>query len=116
MIMAPVSAPVPTPAAGGQVTLVAQDTVWLRVSDATGKRLFEKEMVAGERYDVPAGAQEPRVRTGRPDRIQVLINGSNVAPLGTGVETVNVPVSAEALQARGQPSAETPAGNATDTP
>lgn len=111
----------PAPITGGQVTLVAQDTVWLRVSDASGKRLFEKEMSAGERYDVPADAQGPRVRTGRPDRLQVLINGSNVAPLGTGVETVNVVVSAEALQARGTAAsgatpAETPGGNASATP
>ena len=117
-----VAAPAPVPASGGQVTLVAQDTVWLRVSDGNGKRLFEKEMAAGERFDVPADATDPRVRTGRPDRIQVLINGSNVAPLGTGVQTINVPVSAQALQARGQgedivnASVEAPAGNATDTP
>jgi cytoskeleton protein RodZ len=109
---APAAAPAPT---GGQVTLVAQDTVWLRVNDGAGKRLFEKEMAAGERYDVPMDAQDPRVRTGRPDRIQVLINGSNVPPLGTGVETVNVAVSAQALQARGQPDAAA-ADNATTAP
>ncbi|MDT8760009.1 DUF4115 domain-containing protein [Sphingomonas psychrotolerans] len=115
----------PTPVSGGQVTLVALDTVWLRVTDASGKRLFEKEMAAGERYDVPADADRPRVRTGRPDRLQVLLNGSNVAPLGTGVETIEAEVSAAALQARGQsdasstPSAapaESPAGNVTATP
>jgi len=96
--------PVPAPVTGGQVTLVALDTVWLRVVDASGKRLFEKEMAAGERYDVPADADRPRARTGRPDRLQVLLNGSNVAPLGTGVETVETDVSAAALQARGQPT------------
>jgi cytoskeletal protein RodZ len=119
------AAPAPAPIGGGQVTLVAIDTVWLRVTDANGKRLFEKEMAAGERYDVPADADRPRVRTGRPDRLQVLLNGSNVAPLGAGVETVEADVSAAALQARGAstppatPSAapgETPAGNTTAFP
>lgn len=119
------AAPAPVPATGGQVTLVALDTVWLRVTDASGKRLFEKEMAAGERYDVPADADRPRVRTGRPDRIQVLLNGSNIPPLGTGVETVEAEVSAAALQARGQsdasatPSAapaDASAGNATAIP
>lgn len=125
------TAPAPVPVTGGQVTLVALDTVWLRVTDASGKRLFEKEMATGERYDVPADADRPRVRTGRPDRIQVLLNGSNVPPLGTGVETVEVEVSAAALQARGQPGAtpqpgapatlpvapvEAPAGNTTAIP
>lgn len=115
----------PAPVTGGQVTLVALDTVWLRVSDASGNRLFEKEMTTGERYDVPATADRPRVRTGRPDRLQVLLNGSNVAPLGTGVETVEAEVSAAALQARGQPDAsstppaapaEAATGNATAIP
>lgn len=115
----------PVPVAGGQVTLVALDTVWLRVTDASGKRLFEKEMATGERYDVPPDADRPRVRTGRPDRIQVLLNGSNVPPLGTGEETVEAEVSAAALQARDQsgapstPSAapgEAPAGNTVAIP
>lgn len=115
----------PVPVAGGQVTLVALDTVWLRVTDANGKRLFEKEMATGERYDVPPDADRPRVRTGRPDRIQVLLNGSNVPPLGTGEETVEAEVSAAALQARDQsgapstPSAapgEAPAGNTVAIP
>lgn len=119
------AAPTPAPVTGGQVTLVALDTVWVRVTDASGKRLFEKEMATGERYDVPADADRPRVRTARPDRVQVLLNGSNVAPLGTGVETVEADVSAAALQARGQPNAssipsiapvDAPAGNATAIP
>jgi cytoskeleton protein RodZ len=124
-VNATTAAPTPAPVTGGQVTLVALDTVWLRVTDAGGKRLFEKEMAAGERYDVPADADRPRARTGRPDRLQVLLNGSNVAPLGTGVETVETEVSAAALEARGQSSAsatpsaapgETLAGNTTATP
>lgn len=93
--------------AGGQVTLVARDKVWIRVTDASGKRLFEKELAAGERYDVPADADRPHVRTGRPGDIDVLINGSRVAPLGVGVQTVDVEVSAAALQAR--PAPATPA-------
>ncbi|MCX8476407.1 MAG: DUF4115 domain-containing protein [Sphingomonas sp.] len=117
--------PAPAPVSGGQVTLVALDTVWLRVTDASGNRLFEKEMATGERYDVPQDADRPRVRTGRPDRIQVLLNGSNVPPLGTGVETVEAEVSAAALQARGQSGAsptppaaagEAPAGNSVAIP
>ncbi|MBB5711271.1 helix-turn-helix domain-containing protein [Sphingomonas xinjiangensis] len=107
-------APSPTPIAGGQVTLVATEAVWLRVRDGAGKRLFEKEMAAGERFDVPQDAKDPVARTGRPDHIQVLINGSQVPPLGQGVETVNVPVSAAALQARGSAAAET--GNASAAP
>lgn len=98
------AAPAAVPAVE-RVALVALDTVWLRVTDENGKRLFEREMAPGERFEVPIEAVHPRARTGRPDKIQVTINGSSVPPLGTGVETVDVDVSAAALRARGQPGA-----------
>ena len=87
------------------MALVALDTVWLRVSDETGKRLFEKEMAAGERYDVPVEVAHPIARTGRPDKLQVTINGSDVPPLGTGAQAVSIDVSAAALRARATPAA-----------
>ena len=105
------------PATGGQVSLIALGTVWLRVTDGTGKTLFEKEMKAGERYDVPPDADHPRARVPRPDLIQVTLNGSNVAPLGQGAQTVDVEVSADALMARGQPGASpTPAASPAAAP
>jgi len=126
LVIPPEETPTPEPgndsvaAGGGQVTLIALDTVWLRVTDGTGKMLFEKEMHAGERYDVPAGADHPRARIARPDKIQVTLNGSNVAPLGDGSAPVDAEISADALSARGQPGAApvasaTPAA-ATTTP
>jgi cytoskeletal protein RodZ len=93
------------PAGPEHVTLVATDTVWLRITGDDGQRLFEKEMAPGERYEVPIEIQHPIARTGRPGNLQVLINGSNVPPLGEGVETVSVDVSSASLRARGQPGA-----------
>ncbi|WP_404335733.1 helix-turn-helix domain-containing protein [Sphingomonas sp. MMS12-HWE2-04] len=112
---APAAAPTAPVATGGQVTLVANDSVWVRVSDGSGKRLYEKEMAAGERYDVPAGADRPHARTGRPEKLQVLINGSQAAPLGAPASTVDVEVTAAALQARAA-TAPASAGNTTATP
>ena len=92
----------PAPVGAGQVTLTATDSVWLKIYDATGKTLLEKTMAQGERYDVPADADNPMIITGRPDQIQVTVNGSAVAPLGTGRLAIkDVPISAAALQARG---------------
>jgi len=91
----------PTPVAGGQVTLVARDTVWVRVTDATGNRLFEAEMKPGDRFDVPQTANGPKAKTGRPENLQILVNGSEVAPLGSAGVPVEAEVSAAALQARG---------------
>lgn len=97
----------PTPVSGGQVILTATDSVWLRVYDASGKALFEKTMAPGEQYSVPADANNPMINIGRPDKLQVTLNGSAVAPLGDGkVAIKDVAISAAALQARasGQPA------------
>lgn len=114
----------PSPAAAvtgnGQVTLTATEAVWLRIYDADGKRLFEKEMAAGERYDVPQDAKGPMINLGRPEAVRVSVNGSDVAPLGTpGRAIKDVPISATALLARGAtPTATpgTPAPAATASP
>lgn len=120
----PVAAPTfayeaePTPTATsdvttGQVTLVATDDVWLRVYDAAGTTLLLKTLAPGERYDVPAGADGPMINVGRPDKLQVLVNGSEVAPLGNGrVAIKDVGISAAALAARGQPVPEASAASA----
>ncbi len=120
-LVEPTPTPTPTPSAtpvgGGQVSLIALDSVWLRVSDATGKTLFEKQMATGERYDVPADADHPKVKTARADKIQVTVNGSNVAPLGPPEQAIEVEVSAEALLSRGTTDATpTPVPAAVSTP
>lgn len=108
----PTPAPTPSPTAsltGGQVTLTATQPVWLRIYDATGARLFEKEMAVGDRYDVPRDANNPMINLGRPEAVQVTINGSNVPPLGEAGRAIkDVPVSAEALRARASTAGAVP--------
>src|SRR3546814_8118622 len=77
----------PAPPAGN-VVLTATDTVWLRIYDGNDKRLFEKEMAAGETYTVPADAQNPQILTGRPQALRVTIGGKEVAPLGPADRTI----------------------------
>ncbi|MCW3834643.1 helix-turn-helix domain-containing protein [Sphingomonas canadensis] len=115
--------PSPTPSAspvaetGGQVTLVALDKVWLRISDANGKKLFERELAKDERYELPQDADRPVIRTGRPEALQVLLNGSAVAPLGAPSQSIEVPVSADALRARAAGgTAPSPAPSASPSP
>lgn len=107
--------PTPTPAAGGQVRLTATDSVWVKIQDATGKTLFEKTMAAGDYYDVPGDANGPVINVGRADKIQVTVNGSAVPPLGDGKLAISgVPISAAALQARGNGGpATTPVASTT---
>lgn len=92
--------------ATGPVVLTATDTVWLRINDAAGKRLFEKEMQAGETYSVPAEATGATLNTGRPNALKVTLGGVEVPPLGAPEQRIkNVAITPEALRAHaaGQP-------------
>ncbi len=101
----------PTPSATGAVVLTATETVWLKIYDEDGERLFEKEMTAGEQYAVPADARGPQILTGRPDALTVTIDGAVVPPLGTADRTIkDVGISAAALLGRSDPG-----GSATGT-
>ena len=91
----------PAPAAAGQVSIIATDEVWMRIYDATGKTLYQNTLKAGDRYDVPADANGPMINVGRPDKLQILVNGSAVPPLGDGARAIqDVGISAAALAAR----------------
>ncbi|WP_245841786.1 helix-turn-helix domain-containing protein [Sphingomonas lenta] len=92
----------PPPAqTGGQVSLVATDDVWLRVHDDADRTLFIGNMKAGDRFDVPATANDPKIDVGRPDKLQVTLNGSNVPPLGDGSRPIkDVRVSGAAIAQR----------------
>jgi cytoskeleton protein RodZ len=98
---APLAAPPAPVNASGEVVLTATQPVWMRIYDAADKVLFEKEMIAGERYVVPADANSPKIRTGRADLISVTVGGKSVPALGPAERTVkDVGVSAAALAAR----------------
>lgn len=91
----------------GQVVLTAKETVWIRVYDADKKRLFESEMKAGDRYEVPRDANNPMIVTGRPQSLDVTVGGKSVAPLGEPDRLIDdVGISASALLGRAAPAAE----------
>ena len=93
-------APAPAPAAG-PVVLTATDRVWLRISDASGQRLFEKEMATGETYTVPDDANGPTITTGRPNALRITVGGTEVPPVGEPETLVKgIGVSSNALRAR----------------
>lgn len=99
----PEAAPVavPTPVAAGHVTITATDEVWMRIYDATGKTLYENTLKAGDRYEVPADANNPMINVGRPDKLQVMVDGTVIPPLGDGARPIkDIPISAAALAAR----------------
>jgi cytoskeletal protein RodZ len=94
---------------GGAVVLTATDNVWVKVYDADDKRLYEKEMQAGDSFTVPPDANKPMIVTGRPQVLTVTVGGKSMPPLGTADQTIaDVEISAAALLARPSPNDETP--------
>ena len=87
---------------GGEVVFISkEDGIWVRFYEADGKRLFEGTMKLGERFAIPADAQNPEILTGRPDALAVTIGGQAVPALSSEALTVaDMPVSAAALLAR----------------
>lgn len=86
---------------GAVVFTALEDGVWVRFYDVGGERLFEKQMVRGEQFQIPGDAEEPRINTGRPDAFEITIGGRNVPKLAEEPITLgDAVVSAEALLAR----------------
>ncbi|NWK95355.1 DUF4115 domain-containing protein [Sphingobium lactosutens] len=84
------------------VVFTAVDDVWLRITDEAGERLKDGIMKKGENFTLPANARNPMIVTGRPQALSVTVGGKPIPPLGAADRTISdVPVSAEALLARG---------------
>lgn len=98
-----------TAGSDANVVLTATGNVWVKVYDADQKRLFEKEMVAGDSFTVPKDANKPMIVTGRPQVLEITVDGKMVPPLGAPDKTVaDVGISAQDLLTRA-PIATTPA-------
>jgi cytoskeletal protein RodZ len=105
-------APAAAPAAGGPVVLTASEDVWLRIDEpGQAKALFQGILKAGQRYEVPATAAAPRLRTGRANVLQVTVGGRPVPPLGPPERTIsNVSLKgADILAGGGSPAPNGPA-------
>ncbi|HEX8127472.1 MAG TPA: helix-turn-helix domain-containing protein [Allosphingosinicella sp.] len=113
-------APAPAPS-NGPVALTATEDVWLRIDQAGGGApLYMGTLKAGQSFQVPPGAQSPRVRTARANVLKVSVGGTQVAPLGPPETTIsNVSLTPADLIARtqsGAVGAATPAAPTVRTP
>jgi cytoskeletal protein RodZ len=107
-------APAAAASASGPVVFTATAPgIWVKFYDAAGKQLMQKQMALGESFTLPADAQGPMLWTGRPDALAITVGGRPVPKLAEEERVMkDVPVTAAALLARGQP---TPAPSATST-
>lgn len=96
---------------GGPVVFTAlEEGVWVKFYDGSGSQLMQKQMAKGETYTVPADAEAPQVWTGRPDALAITVGGRAVPKLADAEKIVrDVPVTAEALLARGAAGPDAPA-------
>ena len=95
----------PPAATSGPVVFTATDEAWVRFYTSEGT-LAEMLMARGDTYTLPADAQQPMLRTGRPDALEITVGGRRVPKLAEEQRVVSdVPVSAEALAARSRPTA-----------
>ena len=99
------------PPTDGAVVFTALDgPLWVKFYDASGAQLMQAEMARGDTYTVPADANGPMLWTGRPEALAITVGGRSIPKLADVQTTVrDVPVTAEALLARGpRSSAATP--------
>jgi cytoskeleton protein RodZ len=100
--------PQPQALAGQPVALVATEEVWLRISDG-GASLFQGILAPGQSFTVPATAQRPVIRTGRPQVLRASIGGRDLGPLEPVERTIaDVSLRPEDLAARLQGGAPAP--------
>ena len=94
----------PQAVAGQPVTLVATEEVWLRIDDAGGgPAVFQGTLAPSQRFALPATAQRPVLRTGRPQVLHVVVGQNDLGPLEPVERTVsNVSLRPEDVVARQQ--------------
>lgn len=97
----------------GQVAFTAlEDGVWVRFYDSVGRRLMEKQMANGERFEIPSDADGPQIWTGRPDAFAITIDGRPVPKLSDEESVIrDVAISADALLARNESAGSAVATN-----
>lgn len=100
----------PQAVAGQPVTLTATQEVWLRITDSSGPALFNGIMAPGQTFTVPATAQAPVIRTGRPQVLRVSVGGREIGPIDPVERTISdVSLRAEDIAARIQAAGTAPA-------
>jgi cytoskeleton protein RodZ len=83
----PAGTPTTPGATAGQITLTFQGPSWVRITDASGKRLYEGIPAAGTVKNFPGPVS---VRAGRPDLIVASIGGQPRGALGTKASPATV--------------------------
>ncbi|MEO8175672.1 MAG: helix-turn-helix domain-containing protein [Sphingomicrobium sp.] len=85
---APVQAPPAVVAGAGAVAIIATAPVWIQVYEKGGSRLFEGVLAAGQRFDVPATATAPLLRTAKAEALRITVGTNDAPPVGPAGTTL----------------------------
>ncbi|MEL7190083.1 MAG: RodZ domain-containing protein [Pseudomonadota bacterium] len=100
----------------GQVVFTAlDDEIWVRFFEEGGDVLLETTMMRGDTFEVPKNAQNVQLNTGRPQFLEITIDGETVPKLAEEQTVLVEPVSAAALIARFAPVEAEPTANTAGT-
>jgi len=77
------------------ISVFAQQPAWIRVTDASGRTLFERVLDAGTTYELPSGVEGARLRAGNATAVFLMIDGETYGPVRTdGSVASNVALAA----------------------
>jgi cytoskeletal protein RodZ len=95
----------------GPVVLTATgDKVWVKITDANGAQVLQKELAIGESWTASSGVAGLQLRTGRPDALRISVGGKALPPLSTEPRLISgVSLNAADLLARPNGAAPAPA-------
>ena len=85
---APVPGPVAVVPAQGAVAITATAPVWLQISEKGGSKLFEGVLAAGQRFEVPATATAPVLRTAKAEALRITVGTADAPPVGPAGTTI----------------------------
>ncbi|GGC06010.1 hypothetical protein GCM10011494_25800 [Novosphingobium endophyticum] len=102
---------------GPVVMTATSDRVWVKVTDASGKQLMQKELAEGESWTVPQDAEGPQLRTGRPDALRLTVGGRQVPPLADRPMTISgISLAVADVLARGTATQAAPSPQTSPRP
>ena len=82
----------PAPAVGaigaGAVAITANEPVWIQVYEKGGSTLFAGVLAAGQRYDVPATATAPLLKTAKAEALRISVGTADAPPVGPPATTI----------------------------
>lgn len=101
------ASPAAQPTGGPVIFTATDDEVWVRFYDGEESNVLQEVTLSeGDTYRIPDDAEDPRIRTGRPDAMSITIGGQRVAPLAEDDFVMSgVSVSAAGLLARSEEGA-----------